>query len=144
MAESHVISGLVAKCSELAGKLEYHQKQIRQAQQDINALQAAIRVMDSGYDLRTIKTKQIRSKNSFFRRGEGSVFLMDILREADGPISTAELIERAAFVKGYDLKRTDRRSFTASIFKIVNRLRNKGIVEEVGREDGVIIWNLTD
>ena len=143
MTESHVISGLVAKCSELAGKLDYHQNQIKQVQQDIVALQSAIKVLDSDYDLRTIKSKQHRQKNSFFKPGEGNTLLLDGLREADGHITTTELVESVAEVKGYNLEKIDRRAFTASLFTIMKRLQSKGIIEEVGRKDNVIIWSLT-
>ena len=143
MAESHVISGLVAKCSELAGKLDYHQNQIKQTQQDIAALQTAIKILDADYDLRTIKSKQHRQKNNFFKVGEGNTLLLDGLREADGRITTTELVEGIAKAKGYDLEKIDRRAFTASLFTIIKRLQAKGIVEEVGRKDNMIIWSLT-
>ena len=66
MAESHVISGLVDKCGELSGQLDYHQNKIKQIQSDIAAIRSAIKVFDSDYDLRTVKSKQHREKNSFF------------------------------------------------------------------------------
>ena len=143
MTESHVISGLVAKCSELSGKLDYHQNQVKQTQQDITALQAAIKVLDADYDLRRIKRRQYRQKNHFFRPGEGNTLLLDGLREAAGHVTTTDLVEGIARTKGYDLEKIDRRAFTASLFTIIKRLQNKGIVEEVGRKDNVIIWNLT-
>lgn len=142
MAESHVISGLVSKCSELSGQRDYYQEQINELDRDIATLHGAIKVLDSDYDLRTIKGKQHRQKNSFFKMGEGNRLLMDRLREAGGPVTTTELVEQSAQVKGYDLTQIDRRAFTASLFTILKRLQSNGIVEEVGRKDNVIIWKL--
>lgn len=144
MAESHVVSGLVSKCSELTGKLDYHQSQIKQIESDIAALQSAIKVMDSDFDLRTIKGKQHREKNAFFKQGEGNTLLMSLIRENPGPVTTTELVEKAAEIKGYDLAEINRRAFTASLFVILKRLQEKGIVEEVGRKDNVIIWKRID
>ncbi len=60
MAESHVISGLVAKYSELAGEIDYHQKTIKEIKVKIEAVETSIKLFDPDYDLRTIKTKSIR------------------------------------------------------------------------------------
>lgn len=144
MAESHVISGLVSKCSELSGELDYHQSKIRQIQRDIEAVRSAIKVFDADYDLRTVKAKQRREKNNFFEHGEGNTLLMDLLRDANSPATTSQLVESAAKIKGYDLTKIDRRAFTASLFTILKRLQTSGIVKEVGRNDNVIIWQLAD
>lgn len=142
MAESHVISGLVAKCSELSGELEYHQNKIKQIGHDVAVLESAIKIIDPDYDLRTIKAKQRRVKNNFFAHGEGNTLLMDLFRESKGRISTSQIIERAAQKKGYDLASIDRKAFTASLFTTIKRLQAKGVVNEVDRVNNVIVWEL--
>lgn len=98
--------------------------------------------MDANYDLRKIKSKQYRRKDHFFKQGEGNTLLMDLVRDAKPEISTPEIIEAAARRKGFDLESIDKQSFSASLFTILKRLQSKGVVEEVGRVDGVIRWGL--
>jgi hypothetical protein len=44
MSESHVVSGLVAKRSELAGLIDHHQKEIDRLTGDLVHLDAAIKL----------------------------------------------------------------------------------------------------
>jgi len=142
MAESHVISGLVSKHSELAGEIDYHQNKIKQTKSDIDAVATAIKVFDPDYDLRTIKAKPVRAKNQFFKHGESNRLLLDVIREAGGDISTHEIVEEVARIKGIDLDSVDRRAFTASLFTVLKRLQSKGIIKEVDRVEGVIVWRM--
>ena len=142
MAESHVISGLVSKHSELSGEIDYHQKQIKQIQDDMAAVSAAIKVFNSDYDLRTIKAKSKRSNSQIFKHGESSTLLMDVVREANGDISTTDIVDEVAKRKGIDLASVDRRAFTASLFTVLKRLQSKKIIKEVDRVDSVIVWRM--
>lgn len=143
MADSHIVSALIMKISDLSGERDYHRSQLQRIERDLETVQSAVKVFDPDYDLRTIKTKRKRQKNCFFRSGEGNTLLMDRLRDAGRPITTTELVESAAKVKGYDLEKIDRRAFTASLFTILKRLQARGICEEVGRRDNVIVWQLS-
>ena len=60
MSESHVVSGLVAKRSELAGLIDHHQKEIDRLTGDLVHLDAAIKLFSPEFDLGTIKRKQYR------------------------------------------------------------------------------------
>ena len=142
MAESHVISGLVAKHSELAGEIDYHQYMLRQIKDNLTAVDTAIKLFDPDYDLLSIKTKGVRSKNKFFRHGESNTIIMDIMRIAGRDMSTADIVEEAANRKGIDLDCIDQRAFTASLFTILKRLQKKEIVKEVDRVDSVIVWRI--
>jgi len=142
MAESHVISGLVSKHSELAGEIDYHQNRVKQIRADVEAVATAIKVFDPDYDLRTIKAKPVRAKNQFFKHGESNRLLLDVIREAEGDISTPEIVEEVARVKGIDLPSIDRKAFTATLFTVLKRLQGKKVIEEVGRVDGVIVWRM--
>lgn len=70
MAESHVVSGLVSKRSELSGLIEHYMQEIKRMDADLHHLDATIRMFNPGYDLRTIRVKQHRKKNFYFKQGE--------------------------------------------------------------------------
>lgn len=142
MAESHVISGLVAKHSELAGEIDYHQNKIKKIKVDIDAVETAIKVFDPDYDLRSIKLKAVRSKNHFFKHGESNKLLMDVIRDVDRDISTSGIVDEVAKRKGIKLDSIDRKAFTASLFTVLKRLQSKSVIKEVDRVDNVIVWRM--
>lgn len=140
MAESHVVSGLVSKRSELIGVIDYHQNKIKQIKADMASVDAAIKVFDPDYDLRTIKAKQYRAKNNFFKHGEGNTLLLDIMREASGTLSSSGILEEVARRKGFDLEAIDCRALSACLFTILKRLQNKGVLREESRSGNLIQW----
>lgn len=63
MAESHVVSGLVAKKSELAGLMQHYQAEISRIGFDLKHLDATIKLFDPDFDLRTVRSKEYRERN---------------------------------------------------------------------------------
>jgi len=51
MAEPHVITALVAKSSELAGKIEHLQDQVRQLLIALDNVEACLRIVDPDIEL---------------------------------------------------------------------------------------------
>lgn len=140
MAESHVITGLVAKRSELSGESEYHQSRVQEIKKELVTLDAAIRLFKPDYAIETIPGKEYRRKNKFFKNGECNRLLMDVIREANGPISTTSVIEAVAKHKGLEVNDIDRRAFSASIFTVLKRLQGRGVIREESRIDSIIQW----
>lgn len=142
MTDSHVISGLVEKRSELSGQIGYHQKQIKKIKASMTAIDTAVKTFDASYDLKSIKPKRINRKNSFFENREGSTLLMDIFREAKAPMSTHELMDKIIEKKGFDTDSIDVKALKASAFVILKRLQTTNVIKEVERDGLVIIWSL--
>ena len=51
MAESHVVSGLVAKHAELAGLIQFHRIEIERVASDLKHLNATLKLFDPEIDL---------------------------------------------------------------------------------------------
>jgi hypothetical protein len=62
MAETHVLSALLDKRAELAGKIEFVQTELRQLIIDLDNLDATIRLFDPEIDLEAIKPKPLPAK----------------------------------------------------------------------------------
>ena len=140
--DTYAISDLIEKRRELSGQVEHYKDQIKVVKADLAAIDAAIKIFDPEFDLRTIKPKGIRSINQFFAHGESTTLLMDLLREAAKPLTTTEIVDEAASRKGYSFDNIDRRSFTASIFTTLKRLEEKEVAEQSGKQGLAVLWKL--
>jgi hypothetical protein len=91
MAESHIISGLVSKRSELAGLAQHYQAEINRISGDIKHIDATIKLFDPEFDLRTVRAKEHRERNQSFNKGECQRTILDILRESKALIPGKQL-----------------------------------------------------
>lgn len=147
MAESHVVSGLVSKRSELAGLLLHHQKAMRQLSAAIGNIDGAIKLFDPDYDLRTIKSVAVRKQNSWFGHGETPRMILDALRVTNTPLSTRQIGEHMIAKTGKTV--SEAREWNGVLKLVLVSLRGleaKGQVRMVGKVDGVgntpILWEL--
>lgn len=144
MAESHVISALVTKRAELAGLRDHYQKEVKRLSDEIQAIEASIKIFEPDYNLRAIKPKAYRPTNQYFKPREANMLVLDVLREAGEPLDTGEVTRRIAAKKGYDLEEIDYTKFQSYLGTVMARQKKKGIIQEVGRVGGkgVILWAL--
>ena len=69
MAESHVISALVSKHSELQGNIKYYQDIVLKLKSELETIDKAIAIFDPSYKTTFIRAKRI-SNSSYFPHGE--------------------------------------------------------------------------
>lgn len=93
MAESHVVSGLVSKRSELAGQIQHHQNEAQRIAGELDHLDATIKLFDPQYDLRGIRPRAQRRLNPHFKNGESNRMVLDAMREAGDSVTTRYLTE---------------------------------------------------
>lgn len=147
MAISPVVSGLVAKYSELSSVLKQHQEVMRKIVADLDHVAVAIKLFDPDFDLRTIKVTNHRIANGWFEHGEVNRLLMDVLRTAGKPLSTRQIGEAMVAIKGVEVDGVEEwDSFLKPVLGAARRLEQKGAIKMVGRVDdsprGAMIWSL--
>jgi len=81
--DTYAISGLIDKRKTLSGQVEYHREQIKQVKSDLDTIDRAIKVFDPSIDLRTLKPKKMKGQCRFFKHGEATTLLMDLMRVVD-------------------------------------------------------------
>ena len=148
MAESHVVSGLVAKRSELSGLIAHYQDEIRRIAADLAHVDGAIKIFEPDFDLRTVRPKAHRQSNPYFEQGEIPRMVLDILRTSNGePMSTRDVGERMLHAKG--IARDDVENWDAvlkPILSALKRLTTAGSVVMVGRVSrpgrAMMLWKL--
>jgi hypothetical protein len=143
MAETHVISALTAKRAELAGLAAYHRKEMVRISEEVKMLDAAIKLFEPDYRIRSIKPKRYQKKNEFFKNGEARRTILDVLREADSPITTNDIARSVMSSKG--ISSESEKALQASILATLHKQMKSGLVELTGKDRaGNCIWVLAE
>ncbi len=142
MAETHVISALTKKRSEVSGEIKHYEKLLKQSKLNLQSIDQTIHIFDETYDLRTIRAKRVH-KERYFKTGEAKVLILDMLRTATEPLSTNSIAKKLAFNKGIDDNRNfDLEHFKKIIFASLERCENNGLIDRIGKEGLSILWHI--
>lgn len=134
MKDEHVLSGLIAKRAELAGRVETLQREMREAVLAIDHIDAAIRMFDPDVELDDIKPRLPPRHQAF--KGEVSRLVLNALRKAGKPLPVSELTLHV--LAGRGLTADDKpfmRVLGRRVGACLRRLRKKGLVR-LTRGDG--------
>ena len=143
MAESHVVSGLVAKRSELAGLIDRHRKEIDRLADDLTHVDAAIKIFDPEYDLRTVPIRLLRKRNQLFKVGESARRVLDALRESGTPMTCRALTISIAKKKGWDLDQIDVEMVMKNLNGVLRRMEKAGTIREAdSADDRAHLWEI--
>jgi hypothetical protein len=102
MAESHVVSALVAKRSEVAGVIADLERKVSQQRADLVHVDAVLRLYAPGLAPDCIPSRAVRRRNGWFKPGELVRMVLDILRVAPAPLSSREIAVAAMAGRGLD------------------------------------------
>lgn len=142
MAETHVISALVKKRSEVSGKIKHYENLLKKAKTDLQSIDQTIHLFDESYDLRSIKSKRVH-KERYFKTGEAKVMILDMLRTSEDPLSTNNISKQLAFSRGINKKENfDASHFQKVIFASLERCEKNGLIERIGKDGLSIIWQI--
>jgi hypothetical protein len=140
MAESHVVTGLVAKRSELIGLAEHYAQELDRLDVDLKHLDAAIKLFAPEMDLRTLPPKRFRETNRIFRQGECPRLVLEVLREGGRTFNTLEIAQRVTDKKRLDA--SNLKTVRDTVLDTLRRAEKKGAVRQAGREGLTLLWNL--
>ena len=88
---SHTLSGLVGKRAEIAARIVDTRAALRQLIVDLDNIDAAIRIFSPGYNVEAIKPKAPTAPYGVSFRGEFVRLILDMMRDAKGPVTTREI-----------------------------------------------------
>jgi len=137
MAESHVVSGLVAKRGELAGEAERYRREWQRLTDELGHLDATIRLFDPDYDLGGIRPRQRRRGQRWFGPGECQRLVLEILRDAAEPLSDQGVTVAVATRKGLQDRPEALAALQKTTLAVLRRLVGKGAARAAGLADGV-------
>ena len=144
MAETHVLSALVKKRSEIAGEIEHFEKLLHEYCDSLISLDKTIHIFDPDYHIKSIKNKKV-TKKGYFNNGEATKLILDVLRVANKPVKTTEIIDMLAERKSLIFKdNKERYAFSKNVSVALNNICKKGLIEQVAKEKGTAVWKIAE
>ena len=140
--KSHVISGLLQKRAEIAGKIEHAHRVLNELIADLDYIDNAIRIIDPDCDVPFAKSKPYPPRMGSFR-GEMARFVLGHLRAASEPSTTLDIAY--AVMEGRGLNKDDSRAVITMRKRVgacLYKLKRKGIVREVPSSGEYKRWEL--
>jgi hypothetical protein len=104
----HVVTGLIEKRREIAGRIESLQGQMRQAVADLDHIEAALRIVKPDLDLEEVMPRPVPPPHAAFK-GEVTRIMLDTLRRTAKPLTTREIT--AALMRERGLRTDDPKLF---------------------------------
>lgn len=136
MAETHVVSGLAVKRSELTGQIEHYHTLIARLTADVAHIDAAIKLFAPDFDLRTVRSKAYRVRSSIFRYGDALVQVLDVMRAADEPVTSSQIARTLLAKLANESEGQDYNCAAKHVNNALHRLRKNGVVEICGNLPG--------
>lgn len=142
MAEQHVVTALIAKRAELAGKIEHHHAVVRQLMIDLDAIDQALRLFKPDIELDDIKPKPMPPRHAAYK-GEVARIILGTMRDAKRPCSTQELTMHVMAERG--MNTADKRlvkTVSKRVGSALRHHRNKGVIRSVAGLGDRLAWEV--
>jgi len=123
MAESHVISALVSKHSELQGNIKYHQDIVLKLKSELETIDKAIAIFDPSYKTTFIPAKRVTNA-SYFPCGELNRRIIECLKIKPSTVNEiAEYVFKDEEVDGALIAK-----YKQNISSLISKLIKRGTI----------------
>jgi hypothetical protein len=130
MAIPMVVSGLMNRRALLQAELEYHERKVAFCKIAIGHFTATLDLYEETKDAKVIRRRYTSNNCArIFAHGLVTNTVMDVLRNADGPLTTGETIDRMMLLLGSGLSPKDELVFRRNIRTTLARKRRQGILK---------------
>jgi hypothetical protein len=99
VTDTHVVSALKQKRIEIASEIEDHRKKMRRAVIALDHAEASLRLFDPGIDMGQLGARKV-AQVLYDTKGETGRIILETLRTATMPLSTAQVYEAVMKARG--------------------------------------------
>ncbi len=142
MAEPHVVTALIRKRGEIAGRIEHAQTVLRQLIIDLDNLDATLRLFVPDIELEDIKPRPLPPRHAAFK-GEVTRIVFETLRQSEGPMTAQQIAQRVMAERG--LNTSDKRLVRLigkRVGACLRHWRNKNIVRSEQARGQCLLWKI--
>jgi hypothetical protein len=140
--QPNVLHALIRKRSEIAGRIEHLQEEMRAAVIDLDNIDASIHIFDPELELEAIKPKPVPPRHQAFR-GEVSRIVFTTLRNAKIKLRTADVATRVMAERGLDTSNVRLRKLISNRVGSCMRLgEKKGLIRGEFGPDRLKYWEI--
>lgn len=139
----HVVTALIAKRAELAGRIEHLQEDLRQAVIDLDNVEATLRIFAPEIEIPNLAARQVAPALPAMK-GDTTRIVLSAIHAAERPPTTNELTEAVMRARGLDVE-------NATLFRVMAKrvgacLRNlkneRGLVRSMPGPGQQHIWQI--
>ncbi|MFN3945347.1 MAG: hypothetical protein ACK4K7_10495 [Allosphingosinicella sp.] len=130
----YMVTGLVKKRAELAGELERTHERLRELVQQLEHLDATLRLVAPDVEVEAIRPKAFRPPDDWSKRGQMSRLVLSILRQAKEPLTSREIAAQMLLERALDT--SDQRMLRTMTKRVSTALRDQREKGRVESEDG--------
>jgi hypothetical protein len=143
MAETHVVSALKERRVKLATDIEGYQAQLRRAVIDLDHVEATLKQFDPDVNLGELGPRKVPQVLADIHGDTGRVIL-DTLRTATAPISTATVCEAVMRARGLDTddKGLCRLMMKRTVANLKHWSKKRGLVRSLPGVGQQLAWEL--
>lgn len=128
------MTGLVKKRAELAGEIEAGHNRLRQLVNDLEHLDATLRLVAPDMEIEAIRPKAFRPPDDWSKRGQMSRLVLSILRQTKEPLTTREIAAQMLLERAMDTD--DQRMLRTMTKRVATALRDQRDKGRVSSEEG--------
>ncbi len=136
----NTVSALLRKRAQIAGEVEHYNSLVRQKLIDLDALDQTIRIFRPDIDLEDVRPKPFPPRHAAYK-GEVSRVVLETLRNARKPLTTAELAAHVMASRG--MNTADKklaRTMTKRVGAGLRHHRKSGAVTSKRGTGGLLVW----
>lgn len=138
----NVLHALIRKRSEIAGRIEHLQDEMRKAIADLDNIDASIHIFDPELELTKIKPKPVPPRHQAFK-GEVSRIVFATLRNAKVKLRTTDVAARVMAERGLDTSNQSLRKLISNrVGSAMRHWEKKGLIRSEWGPDRVKYWEI--
>jgi hypothetical protein len=143
MTDTHVVSALKEKRIQVASQIESLQGQLRQAVIDLDHVEAALKLFDPEVDLAALPARKI-APVSYDTKGDTGRIILETLRTATKPLSTAQVCEAVMVARRLDTndKALCRVMMRRTVANLKHWQKKRGLIRSMPGVGQQLLWEV--